>query len=736
MFSITVDFDPGTIQRLAQARRDVLKVAIEIPNSTPKLFEINQKVSLKDSIRDVCERWNVSDHDCYALQYADSKQYITEKTRSEIKQGAVLRLVLAPSKVVEHIVKSLHHPPSLADKVQALKKLSESSADPTFSEEFIRKRGIQWIVHEVEQEECQGEVLAYALTAFLELMDHGFVNWDNALTHEFLKKIAGLVNKINDADATILQRSLGIMECAVVNSNKFYHEIQDSITISNLISHLQRSNAEIQQNTIALINSLFMKAPSDKGRVGGRRKISDTMAQKQFRTVILNHVIRTPTAIGNEMAHQLHVLQVLTFNTLEERMMMKLDPAVQEEREKLLELRNVAFETSQHVSPVSKRPQGHITFNPSDFKKLGFINTNNPVLDFDKTPPGVLSLDLMVYFARNQQDNYIKLVLENSSRDDKHECPFGQSSVCITRLLCEILKIGEQPTEVGQHFYPMFFTHDHAFEEFYCTCIQLFNKTWKEMSAIKDDFDKVMSVVHDQIVLALNTKPASMEGFKQKLQALSYSEILKKRQQERLDKEQFDSQAKPVVELQQEVKPEIMDLIRQQRLNCLVEGTAFYKISNKRRDKSRWYCRLSPNHKIFHYGDIDDSTVTPGIETLPEKLAIADIKEIVTGKHCPHIKHARAHKSTTELAFSILFDPEEALNFIAPNLDIWCTWTDGINTLLGKNMKSTKAKSDLDLLLSMEMKLRLLDLENIPIPDQPPPIPELPRNYNFALTSA
>lgn len=38
------------------------------------------------------------------------------------------------------------------------------------------------------------------------------------------------------------------------------------------------------------------------------------------------HVIRAQRAINNEMAHQLYVLQVLTFNLLEDRMMTKMDP--------------------------------------------------------------------------------------------------------------------------------------------------------------------------------------------------------------------------------------------------------------------------------------------------------------------------------------------------------------------------------------------------------------------------
>lgn len=61
----------------------------------------------------------------------------------------------------------------------------------------------------------------------------------------------------------------------------------------------------------------------------------------------------------------------------------------------------------------------------------------------------------------------------------------------------------------------------------------------------------------------------------------------------------------------------------------------------------------------------------------------------------------------------------------------YCIWTDGLNALLGKDMLSDLTRNDLDTLLSMEIKLRLLDLENIQIPDAPPPIPKEPSNYDF-----
>ena len=49
-------------------------------------------------------------------------------------------------------------------------------------------------------------------------------------------------------------------------------------------------------------------------------------------------------------------------------------------------------------------------------------------------------------------------------------------------------------------------------------------------------------------------------------------------------------------------------------------------------------------------------------------------------------------------------------------------------------MNSDLAKQELEILLRMEVKLRLLDLEgeDIKIPDSPPPIPKEPTDFDFA----
>ncbi|XP_056335802.1 engulfment and cell motility protein 1 isoform X2 [Danio aesculapii] len=718
---------------------DIVKVAIEWPGAFPKLMEIDQKKPLSAIIKEVCEGWNLPNPETCALQNADATNfYITEKNRNNIKNGSILRLTTSAAQMAQQLHERIQSS-SMDMKLDALKDLANSSRDITFAQEFINLDGISLLTQMVESGTDFGDLLSFTLTAFVELMDHGIISWDT-FSVAFIKKIASYVCK-SAMDTAVLQRSLAILESMVLNSQDLYQKVAQEITIGQLIPHLQGTDQDIQTYTIAVINALFLKAPEEKRQFDGDNvnildcpltEMAHILAQKQLRSIILSNVIRSNKPINDEMAHQLYVLQVLTFNLLEDRMMTKMDPQDQAQRDIIFELRRIAFDVeceSNNSGSIEKRKSMYTR----DYKKLGFINHVNPAVDFTQIPPGMLALDNMLYFARHHQDAYIRIVLENSSREDKHECPFGRSSIELTKMLCEILKVGELPSENCHDFHPMFFTHDRSFEEFFCICIQLLNKTWKEMRATSEDFNKVMQVVKEQITRALTIKPNSLDQFKSRLQNLSYTEILKLRQSERMNQEDF--QSRPILELREKIQPEIMELIKQQRLNRLCEGTCFRKISCRRRQDKFWYCRLSPNHKVLHYGDLEESPQgeVPH-DSLQDKLPVADIKAVVTGKDCPHMKEKGAlkqNKEVLELAFSVLYESDEYLNFIAPDKHEYCVWTDGLNALLGKEMSSEFTRSDMDTLLNMEMKLRLLDLENIQIPEVPPPIPKEPSNYDF-----
>lgn len=91
----------------------------------------------------------------------------------------------------------------------------------------------------------------------------------------------------------------------------------------------------------------------------------------------------------------------------------------------------------------------------------------------------------------------------------------------------------------------------------------------------------MFSVVREQITRALAYQPPNLEQFKAKLMLLTYSEITNLWQQERTNREEWESHARPIVELREQITPEIMELIQQQRLGFLVEGTRFTKYSSR-----------------------------------------------------------------------------------------------------------------------------------------------------------
>lgn len=101
------------------------------------------------------------------------------------------------------------------------------------------------------------------------------------------------------------------------------------------------------------------------------------------------------------------------------------------------------------------------------------------------------------------------------------------------------------------------------------------------------------------------------------------------------------------------------------------------------------------------------------------------------------MKEMRTRKSAVNLAFSITFEAmgHSTVDFVAPDETTFNYWVDGINALLGQEMVSKQKKEDFDTLLSMEIKLRLLDTEGVDISKDPPPIPEDPENYDFCFES-
>ncbi|KAK1330491.1 hypothetical protein QTO34_010681 [Cnephaeus nilssonii] len=760
--------------------RDVVKIAVQKRDAIPQLIQLDQVTRpakpLAAVLKEVCDAWSLAHSERYALQFADGhKRYITENNRSEIKNGSILCLSTAPvmpllvppsfpaplAFVPPSVPLCLSLPQDLqAEQLlgvlqsgsregrrEALQHLVLLAPDMTFAQEVISREGLQKLGTIIEEGDDLGEELALALRVFLELMEHGVVSWET-LSIPFVKKVIRYVN-MNLMDASVQPLALRLLESVTLSSPTLGQLVKNEVPLDRLLVHIQVMNQQLQTKAMALLTALLQGAnPAE------RKHMLDYLWQRNLRQFIYKSIIHSAAPLGDEMAHHLYVLQSLTLGLLEQRMRTPLDPYSQEQREQLQALRQAAFELEGESPSAGLSADRRRSLCVPGVPQTGlhqdrglpqlpvlFPQNSNPAQDLERVPPGLLALDNMLYFSKHAPSAYSRVSVGLCWRTvvvrTKHECPFARSSIQLTVLLCELLRVGEPCSETAQDFSPMFFSQDQSFHELFCVSIQLLNKTWKEMRATQEDFDKVMQVVREQLARTLALKPSSLELFRTKVNALTYAEVLRLRQTERLHQE--GTLAPPILELREKLKPELMGLIRQQRLLRLCEGTLFRKISSRRRQDKLWFCCLSPNHKVLQYGDVEDGAHPPAPESLPEQLPVADLRALLTGKDCPHVREkgsVKQNKDLYELAFSVSYDhgEEEAyLNFIAPSKQEFHLWTDGLSTLLGSPMGSEQTRLDLEQLLTMETKLRLLELENVPIPEQPPPIPPHPHQLQLLL---
>ncbi|XP_052059919.1 engulfment and cell motility protein 1-like isoform X2 [Mytilus californianus] len=702
---------------------NVKKIAITADGKLPLLRGIDQNRPLAAIIQDIASEWTLENAADYALQFTEPNRqvYITERNRAELQNGNVLLLTWSPEKSAKDLYKSLTEGRA-EEKLESLKRLQKLATDSTFAHEFINKQGHMLIMKYVIEGKNPGDPMAYQLKSFMALMEHGVVEWD-IIEQDFTKRIVDCIISPKSGISP-LQSALEILENVVLHCSDLtkHPVIEQHMTPERIQTHLQSN--DVQKNAIALLNALFIKAGPEK-----RKKLADSVQSRAFRNVLMSSVFGGK--LGSEMAHQLYKLQTLLLNMYEEKMMTPADPNSQSVTGIIETLRKPVLDIEADSNQLGNRKS-------NVYKKLGFEDSSHPAQDFVRhTPPGILALDNVYYFAQNQSENYIKVVLENSCREDKHDCPFIRSSIMLTRVLCNILKIGEPPSDDGKTYYPMFFNDDKPFEKLFCICIQLLNKTWREMRASEEDFPKVLSVVKEQITRALQVQPRSFEVLKTRLQTLTYQDILKLWAEDRQKKEDWESQAKPIIELRQHITPDMLNLIKQQRINFLMEGTNFQKFNYKGKIRDKyWFWRLAPNSKSFLYADCSENCDV-ALDDLTNKLTISEMKSILVGKDCQHAKKA---KGAINLYFAIQPQPSSSENpenfcFVAKDETELDMWTDGLNVLLGNEMDSSQKNKDLELLLNMETKIHLLDIEGITIPSETPQIPPEPNNFDFVYTN-
>lgn len=720
--------DPKLISTINVAGKNtdkgVKKIAIQKEGFFPVLYDIKSEYTIEYVVADICSKWQTQKAEENALQHLDTKIYVTEENRGDIRDGDLFTITFNPELTAAKFLSDIEQPDS-PKKRQALIDLAGindhagQADDPLFAKEFINRNGINTLKNIIESSVEPNDIIAYAMSAIQELLEHQFTKWESCVSQIFVDKVIDYANKV-DGDVNIVQKALALLDNMVTVSTTYFVLVMNKVIPTNLVAHLSKSNENVQLNTISLCNSIILRMEH-----ANRKKFTNDLLEKGYLQGLQKIVASAMTKpLSNGMSHQLYIYQYLIIGLYQSRMNLKPDFGDSKLLSDLQRIYNIAFD-----SAPSSKERG---IGKADYTRLGFQHGDAPLIDFNECPPGVLAYDVMMYFVEKHQEQYVKVILENFGRDPEYECPFGRCTKHLVKILCELLGVGNAMSDTSVDYQPIVFVAANILEEIYCVSIQLLNKTWKEMRATSQDFSRVMGVVKDQLKRTLSKRPENIEKFKTEAFNLNYQVILRLMQQEAQERTMLDAKTKPVIELREQIEPEIRELVRQQRLARLVEGTSFSLFSSRGKLKNTYrFCCLSANHRFLHYGDTegnsgDGKVISP--DSLPNKLPLSEVVRIDVGKDCPNVKNL---KKVIPLAFSIFYGQEEHLDFIATSDELFAVWTDTLSFLIGKEIISEKFKEDLEMLLNMEMKLLLLDLENVRIPDVSPVIPLEPDNYNF-----
>lgn len=704
-------------------REGVIKVGVKMDKRSAQLVELDLSIPLKRIVSDLCRRADILEPEKYALAFADRKTgYIREDEKYEIRNGDLLQLVRAPALERKEIIEKLNFG-SLDEKAVALTALRNLSSDPVFAAEFIGNMEHRLLLSALEGGLYRGALLCKVLQCFQDLMEHGLFSWD-ILSVKCLNRILKEAGSPNTSDSLTMETCLSVLECAVSANSEAYDVVFTGLPWVQYANFIRWGSPSVLKNTVSLLNALFMKGDRNQQHV-----LNDAISDWNLKSALWNR-LQCGTEVSLDLAQALFTFQSLLLNLYEERRNATLDVSDPVLAEKMLLLLKLGFGIA--ADEAEEKGQRRSLRFSTEYSALGFRHVAAPIKDF-MSPTGKFAIENLSYFAENHSTSFARVAQENIYCSPDHRCSLTKGSIMLSELLCDVFKIGEPVAEQGV-FYPMFFSHDRFFEEMFSACMLLVFKTWREMRATILDTPKVFGIVREQITrsLKLNPRCSNIDAFRSTLSSLPYSEIMNQLHAESAERKATENQSTAVKELRESLKKDMIELVKQNRINVLLKGARFQRYSAKgQRMKDRYvYLKLSQNLKALYYGDCSPYCEFAAIEDLDQKILLTDIETVLTGLSCPHVK--KANRIIADLAFSVVpRDDEPPLNLVAPSLKVCHRWVDGLRACLGEDMETIEARGDLGILLDMEVRLRLLETEGVHIPDVPPPIPPEPSNLDF-----
>ncbi|KAE8385244.1 ELMO/CED-12 family-domain-containing protein [Aspergillus alliaceus] len=649
-----------------------------------------------------------------------------------------------------------------AVRKMAVFKLQSSIGDPSFADIFIAEGGLTRLrsltLH------ASGNTLAYSLTSLARLLevDKG---WE-FVDQEVVERIVELI--VTHPLVNILRGAMSILVSIVShphtgdrlsqNGAFGFRALKPAIAIypqflEMLVSRLSSADHALCANALQLINSLMRDSITNDSELEWPKFIQRLQDLGVIRAV---YALMQGSAL-QDLAHPLIEFQSLTKVLLRKWKDIALDLEKPEHRRALKGIHLASnsernLENGVENDNEARRSKRH---NPEKWRRLGF-ESESPTMQFESM--GYLGMMDVADYIRNHQDEFQKLLLEQSTKPTKQRCPIARASLSVTQILYEHFEVDKSEMEDAKSYLILESRAnlDKLFKplllhwtRLHVAGLHAFFRLWKVTGAEVEDYEKIVELVRILVESVVGGAPRTKDvhDVEDELADFEYTR-LRELQMELLELTYEDVWGQHLRQVREELHHEALQFVKEQRIRCLLQGAWFPNENSPKADMAApgdigWkFVQLSHNRRFLHFGYFDGVRKEyPELDVLPEKLDLSTVSSVVSnvsatsdGSSSSTVKSMIHHTSTTKITIygyaqsgpsaenygknnghtrstSKATHREAVLLSLRPQSpSIASEWLDGLLMLLNQQPITAETSKLIKLVSDYGLKIRLLNV--------------------------
>lgn len=295
--------------------------------------------------------------------------------------------------------------------------------------------------------------------------------------------------------------------------------------------------------------------------------------------------------------------------------------------------------------------------HPEKWRRLGF-QSENPAPEFHEV--GFLGMMDLTDYVRKHQDDFQKMLLEQSTKPAEQRCPIARASLAVTAVLYEHFEVEKSATDDAKNYLALESrsNFDKVFKplllhwsRIHVAALHALFRLWKATGAEVADFDKIVELVRILVesVVGGATRTKDVQDVEEELDDFEYQR-LRELQMELLELTYEDAWGQHLRQVRDELQHEALQFVKEQRIRCLLQGAWFSNepssTSSPRADDSikpttattttearekqssgYKYVQLSHNRRYLHFSDYHTIQETaPALDSLSNKSEPPSLK--------------------------------------------------------------------------------------------------------------